>query len=57
MLFEKFMEEVNDWLLERASATADDIDDWPYYDAWENDEDPEDVALAALFDSGFSVDD
>ena len=57
MLFEEFMKEVNDWLLERASVTADDIDDWPFYDAWDNGEDPEDVALEALFDSGFSVDD
>lgn len=53
MTFEEFMFEVDEAILSIAGVSHHDLGDWLYYEAWESEQDPHNVALEVLEDNGF----
>ena len=53
MTFTQWMHAVDTALAEMTGMRSGDLYDWCYWDAWNEDECPRDVALAVMCDNGY----
>jgi len=53
--FEKYMAEVDRQCWAISGMSVYDLEDYPYYDSFEDEEDPHDVAIDALYNAGFPM--
>lgn len=53
MTFEDFMATVDGHLVRMTGRASADLYDWGYWDAWNGDENPLDVALEVMSENGY----